>query len=110
MKFIKYNGSSDNVENGKIYQVARRTLKGEYILKGIDGRFPKEECIPVAVHEGTAIYRPKVGESFNCACYEKKQKIEYQTTPVTAIFSRGHKQYMVYTKNSVYIIFVLLDD
>lgn len=110
MKFIKYDGSNDNVEKGKIYQVARRTLKGDYILKGIEGRFPKEDCISVAVHEGTTIYRPKVGESFSCACYEKRQKIEYQTSPVTAIFKKEHKRYIVYTKNSVYIVFVLLDD
>ena len=109
MKFIKYNGSDIQLEKGKIYRVARRALDGSYILKGIDGKFPKKDFLPVKIHEGTTIYMPKIGESFTCACYEKHQKIEYQTSAVADIIHNSGKQYTVFTQNSVYIVFVLID-
>ena len=109
MKFVKYNGADVQLEKGKIYRLARRTLNGCYILRGVEGRFPKEDFLPVKIHEGTTIYMPKVGESFTCACYEKRQKVEYETSSVVEIIHNSGKQYTVYTKNSVYIVFVLLD-
>lgn len=108
MKFVKNIGKNPQLEEGRIYQVARRTLKGEYILKGIEGRFLKEEFEPVKTHQGTAIYMPKVGEPFKCDCYEKSHKVVYETTPVVEIHKKG-RQYIVHTQNSVYIIFVLLE-
>ncbi len=109
MKFAKYNGSDIQLEKGKIYRVTRRTLGGCYILNGVEGKFPKEDFLPVKIHEGTTIYMPKIGESFACACYENRQKIEYQTSAVTDIIHNSGKQYTVFTQNSVYIVFVLLD-
>lgn len=108
MKFVKNIGKNPQLEAGRIYQVSRRTLKGEYILKGIDGRFLKEEFESVKVHEGTAIYKPKIGESFKCDCYEKGRKVIYETSPVAEIHQKG-RQYIVHTQNSVFIIFVLLE-
>lgn len=108
MRFVKNVGENSLLEKGKIYQVSRRTLKGEYVLKGIEGRFLKTEFEPVKIHQGTAIYMPKIGKAFKCDCYEKGRKVVYETSPVVEIHKNG-RQYIVYTQNSVYIIFVLLE-
>ena len=108
MKFVKNIGKNPQLEEGKIYQVSRRTLRGEYLLKGIEGRFLKEEFETVKIHQGTAIYKPKIGEAFKCDCYEKGRKVVYTTSPVVEIHKKG-RQYIVHTQNSVYIIFVLLE-
>ena len=107
MKFVRYVGNDNRLARGKFYQVSRSILGGKYALKDVDGKFPKSDFEPVKSHEGTAIYMPKVGESFVCACYEKGQKVEYTTSPVVEIHEKGGR-YIVHTKNSVYVIFVLI--